>query len=264
MAVARKRSVAIPASSDSTPVHTSSPASALDRAYFSRRLATGAVPSTQEVSTQAAARLRTADLEPASEPLRRSSSLRLASERNTVTTPRRSLNRDQVARNLLLARQVLHITQETLAHKAGIARATIAQLESAQADTRLGTLVDLAQVLGTSPSLLLFSDQEITALAQTLDRGAIDRILTRVPPASIEQMWALKNTQLPKNLLKVARLGAEIIRFAGLDDPSAKIGAGIGSVIQPGLGTAVGAIYGTWLSPARHISPDTVEQGGGI
>jgi transcriptional regulator with XRE-family HTH domain len=262
MAVARKRLNAFPAISVSTSTLESvapAPAPTLGRNYFSRP---SAAPS-PEVKAPAAVGLRPAALEPVIEPPRRSS-LRLASERNTVTTPRRSLNRDQVARNLLLARQVLHITQETLAHKAGIARATIAQLESAQADTRLGTLVDLAQVLGTSPSLLLFSDQEITALAQTIDRGAIDRILTRVPPASIEQMWALKNTQLPKNLHKVARLGAEIIRFAGLDDPSAKIGAGIGSVIQPGLGTAVGAIYGTWLSPARHISPDTVEQGGGI
>lgn len=172
--------------------------------------------------------------------------------------------RDHVARNLLLARQILHITQESLAQKAGIARATIAQLESAQADTRLGTLTDLADVLGITPSLLLFSEHEINALVQTSDRAGIDRVLGKLPQRAVEQMWSLRSTQLSRNLQKIARLGADLVQLAGLDGRSARIGAGIGSVIQPGLGTAVGAIYGAALTPASVLSPDTVEHGSGI
>lgn len=181
--------------------------------------------------------------------------------------PARLVIRDRLARNLIVARGVLRITQDGLAEAAVVSRATIAQIEGALADCRLSTLDDLARVLGVSPVLLLLSETEITALANGLSNVLVSSILGHLPVERLEEMNRLHRTGLQKNLLAAARLGIEAAKAAGLDSVGAQVGAGIGSVIRPGQGTAVGAVIGSSLEYYRRERPTTpfiMGDGGGI
>lgn len=60
-----------------------------------------------------------------------------------------------LAINLRAARRLMGLTQEGLAHQAGMSRAMVAELESGEGNPRLGTLAQLAEVLHTTEAELI-------------------------------------------------------------------------------------------------------------
>jgi transcriptional regulator with XRE-family HTH domain len=170
---------------------------------------------------------------------------------------------DTLGRNLALARFALGVTQDNLAVVSGISRATIAQIESSNTDPRLGTLADLAGALGVSPSLLLLKASDIASLLHVVRQSSVERVLAELSPERVEEMNQLRRTGFQKDLLRLARVGIDAAESAGFTTPGAAVGAGIGSAILPGLGTAVGTIFGLALDPmARHQAG--LEEGAGI
>jgi len=168
-----------------------------------------------------------------------------------------------VARNLVLARFALDVTQDRLATASQVSRATIAQIESGNSDTRLGTLAELARALGVSPSLLLLRPADLTSLLHFVRRSAIDRVLSKLSTQQLKLMNELRQTGFQKDLLRAAQLGIDAAGHAGFKTPGAVVGAGIGSAIQPGVGTAVGAVLGVALD-ASSQAPAELEEGAGI
>lgn len=181
-----------------------------------------------------------------------------------MSTSSAELSRTQLARNLVLARSALTLTQDTLATSSGVSRATIAQLESASTDCRMSTLTDISAALSISPMLLLLREPDIHACAKFLQKTSVDRILSNLPAAELKQMWTLRDSGLQRNLLRVGRFGIAAARAAGFDSSGAAIGASIGSVLLPGLGTAVGAVFGSVLGKVDGIGSATHENGSGI
>ena len=168
-----------------------------------------------------------------------------------------------VARNLILARSALDVTQDRLATISKVSRATIAQIESGNSDARLGTLADIAAALKISPALLLLRPAEITALFHFVRQSAVERILAKLSPQQITRMNELRQTGFQKDLFRVAHAGIAAAQTAGFKTPGAVVGAGIGSTILPGLGTAVGAVLGGALDGGARHQAD-LEEGAGI
>lgn len=171
--------------------------------------------------------------------------------------------RVQIARNLIVARGALGVTQDELSERSGISRATIAQIESGQADFRLSTLADLARALRVSPVLLLLGQADLESLLSFVHRPLVEPLLSRLTPTQIQQMQRLKDSGLQKNLVRAGRVGAEAAGAAGFRSVGAVVGAGIGSTLIPGLGTAVGTALGAKLVGRPHWH-DEVEGGLGI
>ncbi len=173
--------------------------------------------------------------------------------------------RDQLARNLVLARVALGVTQDQLAERAGVSRAAIAQIEAGASDCRLNTLTELASALKISPVLLLLRPVDLNAVSQFLHTAAVQQIFNRLSAADIQQMHRLRETGLQKNLNRIVHAGVAAAEAAGFLSPGAAVGAGIGSVIQPGAGTAIGALYGLILGDLSHtLKPQTFHAGEGI
>ena len=171
--------------------------------------------------------------------------------------------RAQIARNLILARHSLGVTQDQLADRSGISRATIAQIESGGTDCRLGTLHDIAGALSISPVLLFIRESDWSGLIQLVNRAAVDSVLAHLSDLRIAEMRQLRESGLQKHLIRLAQVGVAAAEAAGYRTPGSIVGASIGSVHHPGLGTAVGAVFGSMLG-IRHIDPPPVEFGGGI
>jgi transcriptional regulator with XRE-family HTH domain len=159
----------------------------------------------------------------------------------TLLSLHREAAKATLAKNLSLARSANGITQMELADAASVSRATIAQLEGGEGDPRLSTIVDLATALGTSPILLLMGEDELRAIA------AVPRLATLLSDEEIDQMRRWVASGLQKQRLLAGRLGADAARAAGLS----AVGAAIGSVLIPGIGTAVGAAFGAFLLARR-------------
>jgi transcriptional regulator with XRE-family HTH domain len=62
---------------------------------------------------------------------------------------------EQFGHNLRSHRKRASLTQEDLAHAAGVHPSEVSRLESAHRDPRLSTIVRLAAALGVSPASLL-------------------------------------------------------------------------------------------------------------
>lgn len=167
-------------------------------------------------------------------------------------------------RNLILARTALNLTQEALAELAGISRATIAQIETGDNDSRLSTVGELSKALGVSPLLLLLRDAELAGLTRLLPRPAVERVVQQLTPDQAAQMHAWRDSGLQRNLLRVAELGAAAAAMAGLHSRGAAVGAAIGSALEPGPGTGVGAVFGEMLSQSPAARSGLVEGGEGI
>ena len=170
----------------------------------------------------------------------------------------------RVAKNLILARASLNVTQEELAGKSGVARATIAQIEAGASDARVGTLHDLAGALKISPLLFLIRANDITSIARWVNRSALAHVLDNLQPAELERMNRLRETGLRKDLVRVAKVGVAAAESAGFNSPAAIAGAGIGSTVAPGLGTAIGALLGAALDPDHEQQASLLEGGEGI
>jgi DNA-binding XRE family transcriptional regulator len=186
------------------------------------------------------------------------------SEAEAIRSPAPSSTlRLQVARNLLLARSALRLTQDQVSEASGISRATIAQIEGAVADCRLSTINEIARALRICPLILLLRESDTANLLKHMVRSSVDDVLRHASPAKVRQMQQLKQTGLPRALVRVAQQGAEIARAAGYTNASSQVAAGIGSVHQPGTGTAVGTILGAMVD-GQGVLRDAYDHGGGI
>ncbi|MCU1275857.1 MAG: transcriptional regulator [Bryobacterales bacterium] len=152
-----------------------------------------------------------------------------------------------LAKNLVAARAAAGMTQHELAARAGISRATIAQLETGYSDPRLSTVADLAAALGISPILLLVDLAEVRAL-HALQVGASGDPL-RVPTPDLARMLDLVATGMLADRTRAARVGAEVARKLKPGEPSIATAAGMLSALLPGSGTSVGAALAELLSP---------------
>ncbi|MCX5658747.1 MAG: helix-turn-helix transcriptional regulator [Planctomycetota bacterium] len=170
----------------------------------------------------------------------------------------------QIARNLILARHALGVTQEELAASSGVSRATIAQIESGGSDFRLSSLLDIAQALGISPALLFVRAGDIASVGRFVRQASVDRVLGTLPAADVDRMKQWRSTGLQKDLFRVVHSAADAAQTAGYSSAGAAVGAGIGSAESPGLGTAIGTLLGAALDRGRDVVPGVVEDGEGI
>jgi transcriptional regulator with XRE-family HTH domain len=147
-----------------------------------------------------------------------------------------------LARNLVVARNLVGMTQHELAARSGVSRATVAQVESGAGDPRLSTLRDLAGAMGISPIVLLAGTREVQALA-ALPREVADRPVP-VADQDLARMREFSASLLHRDWSRGARIGAGIARSAGCRTPGGAATAGLFSVSSPGWGTVVGTALG--------------------
>lgn len=150
--------------------------------------------------------------------------------------------RDTLARNLSAARTALGMSQDELATESSLSRATINQLEGAEGDPRLSTLVGLAAALGVSPIFLLLGRDELNALTQALGSEEAKKIQSQLTSDELETMRRLLRSGVAKNWTKAAAMGASVATNAGLN-ASTLAAAAIGTALIPGIGTAIGAAF---------------------
>lgn len=130
-----------------------------------------------------------------------------------------------LAQNLLIARDVLDITQIALANASGVSRATIAQLEAGLGDPRLSTIEQLAAALHVTPSLLLLTPRELSALTTLVQNIPGQRIAPNVA-STIGHLVASPSIRAK---LEAARIGAQAAKDAGFDSPAHQVGAALTS-----------------------------------
>lgn len=159
--------------------------------------------------------------------------------------PAREPAASTVARNLVVARDLVGMTQHELAARSGVSRATIAQLESGGGDPRLSTIADVAEALGVSPVILLSGRKEVTAFTG-LCRDLADRPVG-INDQDVARMHAFAGSVLHRDWSRAARIGASVARAAGCKSPGAAATAGVFSVVAPGRGTAIGTALGRLL-----------------
>lgn len=155
-----------------------------------------------------------------------------------------------LAKNLIVARAIRGVTQHELSAKAGISRATIAQLESGYSDPRLSTVSLLAKALDVPMVLLLMGRVEARAIARLPQRFAEARGL-EIPEADLRRMQALVSTGMLKDRLRAARLGAAVAQRLSGDSAPVFISTAIFSGILPGIGTVVGHALDHLIESAR-------------
>lgn len=159
-----------------------------------------------------------------------------------------------LAKSLRFGRAALNMTQEALAEKSGVSRATIAQIERLEGDPRLSTILDLAAALETSPILLLMSEREMEKIEILIrNTAAVKELRKAIPEQEFHDIDRLHKIGRDKH---AAEIGAGVVTRVG-ELKSAAIGAAIGTVLLPGFGTVIGAVLGRVLSPisAARLAP---------
>ncbi len=151
------------------------------------------------------------------------------------------------AQNLLVARSAADFTQQALALASGVSRATIAQLESGTGDPKLSTVQQLAEALGVSPTLLLFSKPDLHALANMTTRS-IDNSALASP--AVSTMRHLVSAGFIRGRLEATQIGIGLSRRAGFPEHLGphSVGAAIGSFHLPGRGTLAAAHFAELFS----------------
>lgn len=173
-----------------------------------------------------------------------------------MSSPQESIDA-VLAKNLVVARVVLGVTQQELAQRADISRATIAQIETGYSDPRLSTIVDLAAALGIPPIVLLTGSEDVSALVDlfevgsTRDRDA--RPAVPLPQTEVERMRRFLRSGMLKDRLRAARIGAAVARAAGAGGVS-EVCSAIFSAILPGQGTVLGTQLGRVISECQLCS----------
>lgn len=130
-----------------------------------------------------------------------------------------------LAQNLLIARDVLDITQLALANNSEVSRATIAQLEAGLGDPRLSTIEQLASALHVTPSLLLLTPRELSALSALIHNLPIQAISGN----TLSTIGHLVASPSIRAKLEAGRIGAEAVKGAGYDSPAHQVGAALSS-----------------------------------
>lgn len=124
--------------------------------------------------------------------------------------------RDMLARNLSAARSALGISQDQLATAGGVSRATINQLEGAEGDPRLSTLVALAAALGVSPVFLLLGRDDLDAIAKAPGSKEAKEVQAHLTPEELDTMRRLLRSGVAKNRTKAVAMGATAATTAGV------------------------------------------------
>lgn len=161
---------------------------------------------------------------------------------------------DALARNLVAARSALGLSQDQLAHAAGVSRATVNQLEggaSAKGDPRLSTISSVAAALGISPLFLFLDREELDAIAEIPKSQEAKDVSSHLNAEQLERMRRLLRSGVAKNRSEAIAMGTTAATLAGMSaGPLAA--AAIGTAISPGVGTAVSAaLAAAWLSKKR-------------
>lgn len=168
-----------------------------------------------------------------------------------------------LAKNLVVARVVRGITQQELAQRADISRATIAQIETGLSDPRLSTITDLAGALGIPPVVLLAGADDVRAIVELLggsdEGGAESSKGVIVPLPDVERMRRYLQSGMLKDRLRAARIGATVARAAG-GGPASEVCSAIFSAIQPGPGTVAGIRLGRLVSELEPCSQGAGER----
>ncbi|ATB29950.1 helix-turn-helix domain-containing protein [Melittangium boletus] len=156
--------------------------------------------------------------------------------------------RDTLARNLSAARSALGLSQDQLAAAGGVSRATINQLEGAEGDPRLSTLVGLSAALGVSPVFLLLGRDELDAIAKAPGSKEAKKVQAYLTPEELDTMRRLLRSGVAKNRAKAVAIGSMAAVTAGVTAGSLAAAA-IGTALLPGIGTAIGAAFAaSWLA----------------
>ena len=159
----------------------------------------------------------------------------------------------------MVARLVLGVTQQELAQRADISRATIAQIETGYSDPRLSTIVDLAGALGIPPIVLLTGSEDVRALVNLLELVSAPesdlQSAVPVPQTEVERMQRFLRSGMLKDRLRAARIGAAVARAAGAGSAS-EVCSAIFSAVLPGQGTVLGMQLGRVISECQSCSND--------
>ena len=153
--------------------------------------------------------------------------------------------RDRLARNLAAARTALGISQDNLAIAAGISRTTLNQLENAEGDPRLSTVVALSFALGISPAFLLLGREEMLAIAQSASSEEAQQVNEELSEEDLGTMERLLGSGVAKNRSKAVTMALKAVGQGW--GPGALAAAAIGTTLVPGIGTAIGAGLGAFL-----------------
>lgn len=160
--------------------------------------------------------------------------------------PRAESSASTLAKNLVVARVVAGLTQQDLAARARVSRATIAQIETGCGDPRLSTVAELAKALSVSPVLLLLGSLEVHALS-AIHEGVTPSPMT-IQPEKVARMRSYVESGMLKDRLRAAKLGAALVRGTSGASSSAVVTAALCSPIIPGAGTRLGATLGQLMS----------------
>jgi len=171
----------------------------------------------------------------------------MSSEKNTTTDSENDLRGDEVklnvAKNIAAARNAMDISQDVLAEKAHIGRATLIQIETGKADPRLSTLIKIATALEVNPSMLLMGKVEFEAIA-SFSMSELECTLQKFDPNMVELTRHLVDSGMDRNRNRAAKIGGEMSSAVGMAS-GAISGAAIGTILLPGLGTVIGAALGS-------------------
>jgi transcriptional regulator with XRE-family HTH domain len=147
--------------------------------------------------------------------------------------------RDRLARNLVAARAAIGASQDQVAIAAGVSRTTLNQLENAEGDPRLSTLIGLASAFGVSPVFLLLGSEEIMAIGESQNSPEAQQVKEELSDEDLGTMRRLLASGVPKNRSKaLAMIAGSVGKGWG---QGILAGAAIGTALMPGVGTAIGA-----------------------
>lgn len=145
-----------------------------------------------------------------------------------------------LARNLFVARNAVGLSQDQLARKAGVSRATVIKLEAGESDPCLSTVEAIAGVLRISIAFLLFGQKEFEAVARATNRPEAKAVKAELPKAFQEEMQQLVASHVPRQIKKAVEMGVTAVAAAYLSEEAFACAA-IGTLHMPGAGTAIGA-----------------------